>query len=542
MYINTHTYYSLKYGTLKLRDLLSLAQKGRWNCFALTDINNTSTSLDFIRIAHEYDIKPVVGVDFRNSAQQQYVVLAKNNKGFQLINEHLSEHSKNQTPFPIKSPLKKDVWVIYPFKNISSKEVDPEQFVKGLEAHEFIGVGPEDLNKLIPSGWKWHTYKMVAMPTGSFRNKRDFNAHRLLRAIAKNVLLSKLQKTEEGSPSDLFKTREELEECYAIFPTLLEQAETLLADCSIHFDFGTDHPHKNLKTYTGNDEDDFELIKKLCRDGLAYRYPEPDEAVLNRIDKELHIIKEKGFISYFLINWDITSYARGKGYFYVGRGSGANSIVAYILRITDVDPIELDLYFERFINLYRQNPPDFDIDFSWTDRDDVTKYIFERFPHVCLLGAYVTFQYRAVVRELGKVFGLPKHDIDVLSSGKFQMRELDHLAQLVLKYSTLIQGFPNHVSVHACGILITELPIASYTATFVPPKGFPTTHFDMIVAEDVGLYKFDILSQRGLGKIKDTLGIIAYNHPEAPGIDIHDMKRFKEDEKIKELLRTATAT
>lgn len=542
MYINTHTYYSLKYGTLKLRDLLSLAQKGRWNSFALTDINNTSTLLDFIRIAHEYGIKPVVGVDFRNSAKQKYVALAKNNKGFQLINEHLSEYNLQKLPFPNKSPLNQNVWVIYPFKNICLNEVSPTQYTQSLEAHEFIGVAPEDINKIIPSEWKWLTYKMVAMPTGSFRNKKDFNAHRLLRAIAKNTLLSKLSKNEEGSPNDLLHSRKELADLYAVFPSLLEQAETLLADCSIHFDFGTDHPHKNLKTYTGNEDDDLKLIKKLCKDGLAYRYPEPTETVLSRIDKELHIINEKGFISYFLINWDITSYARGKGYFYVGRGSGANSIVAYILRITDVDPIELDLYFERFINLYRQNPPDFDIDFSWKDRDDVTRYIFERFPHVCLLGAYVTFQYKAVVRELGKVFGLPKHDIDVLSSGKFQMQELDHLAQLALKYSSLIHGFPNHVSIHAAGILISEFPITSYTATFMPPKGFPTTHFDMIVAEDVGLYKFDILSQRGLGKIKDTLGIIAYNQPEAPAIDIHDMKRFKEDERIKELLRTATAT
>jgi DNA polymerase III alpha subunit len=106
-----------------------------------------------------------------------------------------------------------------------------------------------------------------------------------------------------------------------------------------------------------------------------------------------------------------------KVYFYVGRGSGANSVIAYLLRITNVDPIELDLYFERFINLYRTNPPDFDIDFSWQDRDDVTKYIFTRFEHVALVATYNTFQYRAVIRELGKVFGLPKAEIDKFKQG-----------------------------------------------------------------------------------------------------------------------------
>ena len=226
---------------------------------------------------------------------------------------------------------------------------------------------------------------MLALPTASFRHKKDFNAHRLLRAIDKNVLLSKLQKHDEGKPDDLFLNRATIERAYNSFPELITRSEKLLEQCHIAFDFGSEHPHKNLSSYTGNKTKDIQLIRRLVNDGLKYRYPQPNKAILSRIEKELGIIEEKDFISYFLINWDITHYARSKGYFYVGRGSGANSIIAYILRITDVDPIELDLYFERFINLYRQNPPDFDIDFSWTDRDDVTRYIFERFPHVTLL-------------------------------------------------------------------------------------------------------------------------------------------------------------
>lgn len=216
--------------------------------------------------------------------------------------------------------------------------------------------------------------------------------------------------------------------------------------------------------------------------------------------------------------------------------------MAYLLRITDVDPIELDLYFERFINLYRTNPPDFDIDFSWKDRDDVTKYIFNRFKNVALVATYNTFQKRAVVRELGKVFGLPKEEIDGLSSGDLPPWKRTHLSDLVVKYAAYIHGFPSHLSVHSSGILISEKPIQHFTPTFMPPKGFPTIQFDMHIAEDVGLYKFDILSQRGLSKIKDALDIIEYNCPNDPEIDIHDMKRFKADERIKEMLREAQAT
>ena len=247
-------------------------------------------------------------------------------------------------------------------------------------------------------------------------------------------------------------------------------------------------------------------------------------------------------MSYFLINWDIVNYAQKRGYFYVGRGSGANSIVAYLLKITDVDPIELDLYFERFINLYRTSPPDFDLDFSWRDRDDITQYIFKRFPNTALLATYNTFQYKAVVRELGKVFGLPKHEIDKLSIGKFNSGDLDHLAHLVLRYSTYIQGFPSHLSIHAGGILIANDSIHYRTATFMPPKGFPTTQFDMVVAEDIGLHKFDILSQRGLSKIQDALALVRRNHKNAEPFDIRDLQRFKEDEKVKDLLRNGKAT
>ncbi|MEL6810843.1 MAG: DNA polymerase III subunit alpha, partial [Bacteroidota bacterium] len=383
--------------------------------------------------------------------------------------------------------------------------------------------------------------KLVLLHTVSFQHKKGFSTHRLLRAIDNNTLLSKLPAEQQGSPNDILCKPSTLKTTFEEFPELIQNAQELLDQCRVHFDFSKENPN-NQKAYTGNEYMDFRLLKKLTYDGLEYRYgTHPSEAILSRIKKELDIIQQKGFVSYFLINWKILKYARNKGYFYVGRGSGANSVIAYLLRITDVDPIELDLYFERFINLYRKNPPDFDIDFSWADRDDITEFIFRRFPNTALLTVYNTFKYRAAIRELGKVFGLPKTEIDVLSKGEYNYKSLDKLSQLVVQYGELIQGFPNYLGIHASGIIISEKPIHYYTATFMPPKGFPTTQFDMIVAEDIGLYKFDILSQRGLGKIKDAVEIVRYNHPEDPMIDIHDIKRFKEDERIKYLLRNAKA-
>lgn len=532
MLTNTHTYFSLKYGTWKPEDLLRQAKGWGYDAVCITDINNTSACLDSMRLGQKHGIEVIPGVDFRNGVQQQFVAIAKNNNGFEQINRFLTRQLHEGLSVPDTAPVMEDVSIIYPFAKRSTS--------KDLPEGAYIGIAPYELSRLRFSPLRQHIDRLVALPTVSFRNQRDFNAHRLLRAIDKNTLLSKLPKHEEGDPRHVLMPKEQLCAYYEEYPQIISNTERLLGQCSVLFEFGDNVPPKNKATYTGSEEGDFELIQKLCAENLAYRYPDLDDAITSRIEKELEIIRDKGFLSYFLINWDIVSYARSRGYFYVGRGSGANSIIAYLLRITDVDPIDLDLYFERFINLYRRNPPDFDLDFSWTDRDDVTRYIFDKFKNVALLATYSTFQYRAMVRELGKVFGLPKTEIDKLSRGNVDMKRLDKLSQLVLKYGTLIQDFPSHLSIHAGGILISERPIEYYTATNMPPKGFPTTQFDMVVAEDVGLYKFDILSQRGLGKIKDAVQIVNQNQPDDP-IDIHDLTRFKEDERVKDMLRNGKA-
>ncbi len=535
MFLNCHTYYSLLYGTLKPEELLITAQEKGIKALALTDINNTSACLDFVRLSSKYNIKPVLGVDFRNKAEQQFVLLAKNNNGFQLINDYLSSFLyRSDLKVPSRSKKIDNSYVIYPFNK--NRNYD-------LKDNEFIGISPKNLNHLKFSKWNIKREKLVILQTVSFQNKKGFNTHRLLRAIDNNTLLSKLPESEQGRETDTFHAIAELKEIYKGYPEIIENTQRLWDSCHIDFDFSQTVPN-NQRSYTTSESRDYRLLEKLTYEGLNYRYKNPDEAIFKRIEKELHIIKEKGFVSYFLINWKILKYARSKGYFYVGRGSGANSIIAYLLRITDVDPVELDLYFERFINLYRKNPPDFDIDFSWADRDDITEFIFKKFKHTALITVYNTFKFRASIRELGKVFGLPKSEMDILTRGKYDFGQLDRLSQLVIKYSKYskyIQGFPNYLGIHAGGILISENPVHYYCATFMPPKGFPTTQIDMVVAEDIGLFKFDILSQRGLGKIKDAVEIVKHNHPDKKSIDIHDIKRFKEDKRIKYLLRNAKA-
>lgn len=538
--------------------LLHEAKQKGYSCLAITDLNNTSGILDFVRLAPRYNIKPVVGIEFSSSLAPLsrgggFIGIAKNNEGFYELNKFLTQClASGVMILPDVIPAFENAFLIYPFSPHPKSGSQGEGLQKhsplqgrgseksgggeALKANEFIGIKPADLNKLRFSKWNNHQDKLVVLAPVTFRTKVDFNTHRLLRAIDNNTLLSKLDVNDQAQPDEMMLTAETLNNIYNEQPHIISNTKKLLEQCEIDFEFGK---NKNKKIFTRSAKQDYHRLLSLCYEGLKYRYPNADDVIIERFEKEIKMITELGFAAYFLINHDIVSYAYRKGYFYIGRGSGANSLVAYLLRITDVDPVDLDLYFERFINASRTSPPDFDIDFSWNDRDDVIRYIFEKHgtAHTSLLATYSTFQSRAVIRELGKVFGLPKAEIDLLVDNRKHPDTPDHITKLIYNYANRIHDFPSHLSIHAGGILISEKPICYYTATNMPPKDFPLTQFSMLEAEDVGLYKFDILSQRGLGKIKDAVDIIKQNRKIE--IDIHDVKKFKEDDAIRKNLKEA---
>ncbi len=542
MYINCHSVFSFRYGTLKATELLEIAQKCGVNAIALTDINNTSACINFVREAQKYKIKPVVGIDFRNEIQAQFLGLAKNNQGFQKLNDYLSYFLHSEKQIPEKAEIHDDVFIIYPFEKWKHRFID-------LKDHEYIGISLEDLKQLPFSPWRGHQDKFVLQQPVTVNCKRDYNIHRLLRAIGKNSLLSKLSPDDFCNISDRMLPLSELEVLLKDFPTIAQNTQDILNSCETHFRYKGSQKsgavNHNKSSFTASKSEDQALLKQLCFENLDYRYPDKEQQkeVLPRLEKELKSIRGQGFDAYFLINWDMLRFAREQGFFYVGRGSGANSVVAYLLRITDVDPVKLDLYFERFINPYRENPPDFDIDFSWKDRDTVTDYLFEKYGknnQIALLATYNSFTYRSLMRELGKVFGLPKGEIDLLATEKKRQTTPDDYTRLIYRYAQYMDGIPNHLSIHAGGVLISEKPVHYYSATSMPPKGYPTVQFDMVHAEDAGLYKYDVLSQRGLGKIKDALDLVKTQGKDL-GLDIHDTEQFMNDPKINELLSRGDA-
>ncbi|MDQ2719406.1 MAG: PHP domain-containing protein [Bacteroidota bacterium] len=529
MYLNCKTYFSFRYGTFPTEELVKAASEHGIAAMALTNINSTCDVWDFVNFCRQEGIKPIVGAEIRNGDELLYILLAANDKCFSHINQFLSEHLQEANPFPKHAneyaifKERSDVFVIYP---LGAKEL------QDLLPNERIGILPTEVNKLFSIDVKKYSGKLVIRQPVTFQNKTYFNVHRLLRAIDKNVLLSKLPTESVAAEDEYFVSPSALLKAFQSYSFIVTNTYKLMDSCHIDMELHTD---KNKKTVSASALDDKILLAKLANDGLQFRYGN-NKVAAERLAKELEIIDNLGFNSYFLITWDIIRYAQARGFYHVGRGSGANSIAAYCLQITDVDSIELNLFFERFLNPYRTSPPDFDIDFSWRDRDEVIDYVFKRYGknHVALLGMYATFQYRAAVRELGKVFGLPKEEIDSLA-GKDVAEDKIH--RLILQYGKLIQNFPNHLSIHPGGMLISEQPIYNYATVFMPPKGFGTAQLDMFVAENIGLYKLDILSQRGLGHIKDCLSIIRQNR--GVDINIHDVAKFKKDPNVRNQIKEA---
>jgi DNA-directed DNA polymerase III PolC len=527
MYLNCKTYYSLRYGTFSTGELIKTAVEKGITSLALTNINSTSDAWEFLKHAKDAGIKPVIGAEIRNGDKLLFILIAANNRGLTRIHEFLSEHLINKQPFPEQIELFKDPadgFVIYPH------DTRP---LSSLKKNERVGLLPWEVNKLIATDWKKYQDKFVIRQPVTFQNKTYFNLHRLLRAIDKNCLLSKLPKDATACEREVFVSPSSLLAAFKQHPFMVTNTYKLMEACEVSLDFSTD---KNKKSYSASEEDDRVLLHKLAYDGFAKRYGKKNKIALERLEKELKIINDLGFNSYFLINNDIVHYATSRGFYHVGRGSGANSIVAFCLGITDVDPIELNLYFERFLNPERTSPPDFDIDFSYTDRDEIMDYVFKRFgkDHVALCGSYSTFKHDAIIHELGKVFGLPEEEIKALQRANAPE---DDIQKLIFQYGRLLKGFPNIQSIHPCGMLITEEKITTYATCFMPPKGFTGVQMDMFIAEDIGINKFDILSQRGLGHIRECLQLIKQN--KGLSVNIHDFKKFRDDEAIKKQIREA---
>lgn len=500
MYLNSHSYHSLRYGTIPLQELVEQAAANQVTAMALTDINTVTGIYEFIKSCEPFGIKPLVGMEFRYQNKLHFIGLAKNKEGLAEMNRFLTNHNFDGTPLPLQAPLFEHVAVIYPIENIPNV----------LSAYEYVGIRPDQLLLLYHAKWFFHLDKMVVLQPVTFRTKKEFNLHKVLRAIDTNVILSKLTEDDYCKKTEFMVPLEQLTNKYKDYPQILLNTEKVISECNFEFEFETP---RNRKFYTRNKKSDMQLLASLAHQGLKKVYGSNNAEAKARVEKELKVIDELEFSGYFLITWDIIRYSNSMGFLHIGRGSGANSIVSYCLGITAICPLELDLYFERFLNLNRKSPPDFDIDWSWKERDTILEYIFNRYgkDHVAFCGTNVEFKYKSILREVGKVFGLPKEELDALTINPMNLHDKNSVVLQVHKYGEMLEKFPNQRSMHSCGIIISEEPITNFTTLEMPPKGFPIVQFDMHMAEEIGFDKFDILSQRGIGHIDDSVKLIQKN-------------------------------
>ena len=520
MYLRVHSWYSLRHGVLSPDRLLDLAEKYGLSELALTDINTTMGLPEFVKKATERSVRPIAGCEFRHNNRLLYTVLARNREGLREINELITARNCRSIAFPEEAPPFLQAYVIYPYGRKLSRP---------LRDNERWGVAPSDAGKYLLSQPLHQNGAAVISAPITFTSSREAELHKILRAIDANVLISRLGENDSDGATGCFVDPDSLK---ALFPEkgpLWANTRALLDDCSISFAFSES---KNRKFFIDSAAGDAERLRSLTLEGLHRRYGMHNKEAARRVDQELSVINKLGFSAYFLIAADMVSYSMSQNISHVGRGSGANSIVAYALQITDVDPIALDLYFERFLNPLRSSPPDFDIDYSWRDRDRVRSYLFTKYgeAHTALLGATSTFKGRSMFRELGKVFGLPPDEIDLLTRNHRAASHPDALSQQLAGWARDMADFPNLRTIHAGGVLIADEPLSYYTALDLPVKGFPTTQWDMYTAEELGFEKFDVLSQRGIGSLHDAQQLIKQNHGSVP--DLHNSAPLFQDERV----------
>lgn len=526
MYLNVHSWYSLRYGTMSIDKLIDEASSRGVTRMVLTDINNSTGVMEFIRKCRQSKlIIPICGIEFRRNKKLLYICLSRNKEGMKELNDFLTQHNLEKKELPDQPPLFRNAFVIYPFGH-----------EEALKTNEFLGIRADELHLLYNKDINDIKDKLLVLQPVFVADRIEYRLHQYLRAIDLNTVLSKVEPEDKCRETDMFLKPGELEAKLSKYPFILDNTRKLMDQC--HMNFSNEKVKLNRKTFTGNQEDDRALLEKLALEGMFYRYGKNNKEAQRRLNYELKVINDMNFCSYFLITWDIIRYSMSRGYYHVGRGSGANSVAAYCLRITDVDPIDLDLYFERFLNEQRSSSPDFDLDFSWDEREDVQDYIFKRYgsTHTALLGTMTTFRDRSVIREIGKVMGLPKAEIDGFTDRSREQQNRDNETfKKIVAIHRLMSEMPNQRSIHAGGILISEEPVTYYTALDLPPKGMPVVQWDMYEAEEIGYDKYDILSQRGIGHIKQAVNLIEENQQRR--IDIHKVKDFMNDPRLNERLK-----
>lgn len=520
-----HSHYSLMRGVTDIKKLCRTAARIGYNQLALTDTDNLYGLIPFLKACREYTIRPIIGAELTQpDNRERAFCLAENKTGYSNLCRLLTaRHCEPE--FNLQSELLKH-------HNGLCILTDSAHLLQywheaGIRVSAALVSKPDKNSYQIHHFAKTLGLLSVAVPDSYFLSADEHKDHLLLRAIDNNTTLCRLKTSETVSSSHWLPSSREFAKRFSIWPDAIRNSLDLAARCNFsELDFGLVLPPYKNRT---REQADKELRHKALTGALGRYGDKLPLTVSARLDHELKIIAEMGFSSYFLVVHDIVRPVQRT----CGRGSGAASLVAYCLHITNVCPIKHNLYFERFLNPGRKDAPDIDIDFAWDERDRILHDVLIKHKHhAAMVCNHVFFQPRSAIREVAKVFGLPdgetgtickrlpwfrqNNDHDELLPRVKNMPELQGVEfnepwPEIFRLAQNLIGTPRCLSVHPGGIVITPLPINDYVPIQKTAKGVPVIQWEKDGAEEAGLVKIDLLGNRSLGVIRDSVRQILDN-------------------------------
>ena len=590
-HLHLHTEYSLLDGFCKISEVVKRAKELGMDSLAITDHGVMYGVIEFYKACQKEGIRPILGCEVyvapgsrldreAGAGDERYyhlILLAENNKGYENLMRIVSIGFMDG--FYYKPRVDKEVLAEFSegiiclsaclageVQRYLARGLYEEAKQAALEYRRIFGENnyflelqdhgyPEQ--RTVNSGLMRLSQEtgipLVATNDCHYIREEDAEAHDLLLCIQTAKKVSDEDRLRYEGGQFYLKSEEEMK---ALFPYALEAVERtheIAMRCEVTLEFGvTKLPH--FAVPEGETSESY--LRKLCEAGLKDRYPVITEEIQKRLDYELGVISRMGYVDYFLIVWDFVNYAKTHGIpVGPGRGSGAGSIVAYSLKITNIDPLEYKLIFERFLNPERVSMPDIDVDFCYERRGEVIDYVTEKYGQdsVVQIVTFGTLQARGVVRDVGRVLDYPyalcdqiakmiprgqnnrNVTLDEALNGSRELRdfcEKDERVAKIIDFARRLEGLPRHASTHAAGVVICGEPAYHFVPLSRSADGQLTTQFPMTTVEELGLLKMDFLGLRTLTVIQDALNFI--EERSGKRIDFDHMKM--DDPKVFELI------
>ena len=589
-HLHVHTEYSLLDGASRISDLVSRAKELGMDSLAITDHGVMFGVIDFYRECLKQGIKPIIGCEVYTAARTRFdkdvdkdkrmghlILLARNNEGYRNLMKIVSEGYRNG--FYYKPRIDREVLSEYSegiialsaclagkvqshllngnYEGAKEEALTMESiFGKGNFYLELQEQGLEEEMRILPDMKRLHEetgIPFVATNDVHYVRQEDAFAQDVLMCIQTGATVDDDNRMRFSNDQFYLKSESEMRRIFANIPEACDNTARIAEECNVSFTFGQLHlPDFRAPDGLANRE----YLRKLCADGLKTRYPEADgeewKSLTERLDYELTTIENMGYVEYFLIVWDFINYARSQNIMVgPGRGSAAGSIVAYTLRITDIDPIKYGLIFERFLNPERVSMPDIDIDFCAERRGEVIEYVTRKYgsDNVSQIVTFGTMKAKQAVRDVGRVLNVSYSETDAIakaipaalkmtldkaldtSPDLKAMYDSDETVRKVVDTARAIEGMPRHASTHAAGVVISKAAVDEYVPLYMGDKGL-ATQFNMTTIEELGLLKMDFLGLRNLTTIRDALKMIEDNH----GVKIDFSAMDYDDPKVYEAI------